>query len=294
LKPLFSLIITTSNRPHELKFSLNHIIKNFDLELVEILVVVDGCEKTKQMKKIGLERVDWYYLDSKIGASRARNFIYKRAKGKYLIGLDDDANLISENSLDFIIDIFNGNPNAGIIAFEEIRAKIIESLPVHYDSEVIKVNDFVGCGFCIRKDVYDETRGFPIWMDIYGEESCVSIEVIEKGYDIIYTSKIKVHHRVDKIARSKAGHGVYRFTKSLINGNKYFLVYYPNSILFKYLIKIFLHNLSKYAFKNGAFFLAFFKAYIILFIDSGKLKKFRKPVSIDVIKRIKKLNSIPY
>ena len=38
-------------------------------------------------------------------------------------------------------------------------------------------------------------------VDIYGEESCVAIEVMSKGYDILYSNKIKVNHRVNKEQR---------------------------------------------------------------------------------------------
>lgn len=261
---------------------------------IEVLVVVDGCHVTKEMDKTEFDWVDWYYLDKTIGASRARNFLFKLAKGDYLIGLDDDANFISKNPLFYIEEIFRKNLNLGIIAFQEKRGRnlMIDSLDL--EPQYLEVNDFIGCGFCINRNIYLITQGFPIWMDIYGEESCLSLEVLDKGYKIIYTNMIVVHHRIDKEARNLRGHDLFRFGKSLVNGNKYFLVYYPIHMLPKYLFSIFYHNLLKYSCKNKTYFWVFFKSYIYLLFNLFIIIKHRKPVKTETIMLRKKLKAIQY
>ena len=97
--------------------------------------------------------------------------------------------------------MFSKNPNVGILAFEEIKGRFESDREALKVSEKDKVEfltaEFIGCGFAIRKSVYMKTNGFPIWIDIYGEESCVSMEVMSKGYDILFSNQIKINHRVD-------------------------------------------------------------------------------------------------
>lgn len=290
---IFSILITTSGRVNDLKTTLNYLYNTCDLKKVEVLVVSDGCSRTYELSKTDFHWVNWYNLEVKVGASAARNYLYNKAKGKYLIGLDDDAHVISENALENITEIFNEFPNTGIIAFKEYKGLDI-TVRKGDSSTVERVNDFVGCGFCIKNEIYKQTNGFPLWMDIYGEESCVAIEVLNLGYDILYTNRIAVHHRVDKEARRNAGYSLFRFKKSLLNGNKFYWVYYPTTYLPRALVKIFIHNFFKYAIKSPAYFHGFVSIYIKLIGQLPGLFKYRNPVSSKTIMKSRTLKPMPY
>jgi GT2 family glycosyltransferase len=290
--PKYSILIATANRINELKFTLTKLLNTVNLEECEILVISDNCRDTEELDKTEYFGVKWFHINKKVGASHARNILFKHAKGKYLIGLDDDAHLITTKPLVQIERIFQEFPSAGIIAFKEFRVVgIDDTLEKPY---CIKVNDFVGCGFCIRKDIYDLTSGFPLWIDIYGEESCLALEVLSLGYDIIYSNRIAVHHRVNKVLREQAGHNIFRFKKSLLNSNKYFIVYYPLILLPNPLIKLFFHNLLKYGLRNSSFFIAFIITYLKLLHQLPAILKHRKPVSVSLIKLKKSLAAVPY
>ena len=288
----FSILIVTRNRVKDLDVTLKTLEKTISGKDVEILVLSDGCLKTKDLLNTCYPLLKSFYLEKSIGASSARNFLYKRAKGSYLIGLDDDANFITDDYFIKIEDIFK-NDKIGVIAFEEIKdLELGKNLKLN--SESFYTNEFIGCGFCIRKKVYDQTRGFPTWMDIYGEEACVAIDVLDKGYEIFYTDAIVVHHRVDKSKRKSNNYDTFRFKKSLLNGNKYYLVYYPLLMLPKALTKIFIHNFRKYAVRDVHFFSGFFKSYINLIKDLIKVLKYRKPVSNSTIKLKQTLKPLRY
>ena len=201
-----------------------------DLKVDEIRVFLDGCTDGSETLENIFPEVHWYGSTTMMGASGARNILYKTAKGKVLFGFVDDAHPLQPDFIEITQQIFKTHPKVGLIAFKEIKGV--------FDSELIPenllkkqpdllVNDFVGCGFAVQKDIYERTRGFPSWIDIYGEEVCLAIEILDIEKEILYTHQIQVNHRVDIHKRKKAGAGYFRFEKQLKNTTWFYLVYYP-------------------------------------------------------------------
>ena len=86
-------------------------------------------------------------------------------------------------------------------------------------------------------------------MDIYGEENSVSIQVVNEGYTILYTTKISVNHRVDKMYRGHSGYNYTRFQKQLTNTTLFYIVHYPFLFVLKRILKLYWHNFKKYGIK---------------------------------------------
>jgi GT2 family glycosyltransferase len=289
-----SILIVTRNRPDELEITLNKLFGLLNFSIHEILVFIDGCNKTEFLIK-KYPWVKWENSKICISASPARNKLYKKAKGKIFIGLDDDAHPLSKDFIDKTQSVFLEDSKIGIVAFQEIRGVFIsdyEALKNATTNSVYRTNDFVGFGFAIRKEVYDMTNGFPVWLDIYGEESCLSIEVLDLGYEIEYNSSIVVNHRIDKNKRLNQGRNYFRFEKQLKNTIYYYIVYYPNPML--KIAKLLFHNFKKYALNNRRYFQLFWKSIFIAFKHIFYILKFRKPVQKITIQKIITLKGIKY
>ncbi|MFL1012227.1 glycosyltransferase family 2 protein [Flavisericum labens] len=291
-----SILIVSKNRKQELNKSLLILQPFLDFTKHEVLVFLDGCSDNSYDLKSEMSWVRWYGAAKSIGASPARAALYKKAKGFYFIGLDDDAHPLYSDFIIQTISVFKKYPNVGVIAFEEIKGifksdadalKSVDSQPMVY-----LTNEFIGCGFAIKKSVYEATNGFPVWMDIYGEESCLSIEVLSKGYDILYTNAIKVNHRVDKEARKLSGNNYYRFERQLRHTTYYYLVYYKNP-LFK-ITKLYLHNFKKYALTDILCFKLFFKVVCEVIINSYNILKYRDPIDAKVLRKMNKIKGIKF
>ncbi|MBK5208343.1 MAG: glycosyltransferase family 2 protein [Flavobacteriaceae bacterium] len=291
-----SILIVSKNRKQALKFTLQALERIVDLSNNEVLVFLDGCTDESALLKNEFGWVKWFFVEKSMGASAARNQLYPKAKGHYLIGLDDDAHPLFTDFIARTIAVFDKYPNAGILAFEEIKGvfKSDQDVLKSVDSKIIEyqTNDFIGCGFAIRKDIYEQTNGFPVWMDIYGEESCVSIEVMSKGYDIIFTNTIKVNHRIDKEVRKRSGKNYFRFERQLKNTTSYYLVYYKNPII--KIIKLYGHNFRKYAMTDFICFKLFFKVILEVVLNIPKIIKYRNPISEAIIEKKNKLRPIKY
>lgn len=288
-----SILIVSKNRKNELEFTLNVLAQMIDFSKHEVLVLLDGCTDGSAELVHHFDWINWTVLNESIGASRARNFLYKKATGAIFIGFDDDAHPLQDNFVTIVESIFEENDNLGIIAFQEIKGvfKSDEEALSQKPNQNIEYlcNEFVGCGFAITKSAYLATNGFPVWIDIYGEESCVAVEVLANKKDILYTNRVSVNHRVNKQARLNYGMNYFRFEKQLKNTAFYFIVYHKNPIL--KIIKLLWHNFKKYALKDFTFFKSYFKVLGSLIVQVPKVLKYRKPVSKSIIKKKQELAS---
>lgn len=289
-----SFLIITKHRPKDIALTLSKLKAMIDVSLHEVLVFVDGCEETAILTK-SYPWVKWTVSKKSISASPARNILYQKAKGAIFIGLDDDAHPLSSDFLNTVETTFKAHKKLGIIAFQEIRGIFNSDTEALKQGRIVQshyTNDFVGCGFAIKKSVYDAINGFPIWMDIYGEEAAVALQVLDLDYKILYEPSIIVNHRINKEKRKKAGRNYYRFKRLLKNTIAFYIVYYPRPF-FK-IAKTLLHNLRKYAFKDWEYFRAYFLVFFYSFFRLPYLLKHRKPVKKETLVLKQNLQTLPY
>lgn len=288
-----SFLIVTKNRPEELQFTLKQLYTIFDSSCHEVLVFIDDCLATEPLQG-QYSWVKWYVSKESVSASPARYFLYQKGVGDIFIGLDDDAHLISEKPIETIQHYFQSNKNLGILAFLEVKG--IFDAPKdkirYFEKEEFLTTEFIGSGFAIRKKVYDETNGFPKWMDIYGEETCVSLEVLDLGYDILYSNQVAVNHRIDVEKRKLQGKNYFRFQKQLQNSFRIYIVYYPNPF-FK-IMKLLFHNFKKYALADKTYFELYCKAFVNMMVNIPILLKRRKSMTLKTQQKLKNLRGISY
>ncbi len=289
-----SFLIVTKDRPNDLRLTLNKLKLLINTTLHEVLIFVDGCIITEAIIP-DFNWVNWTISKQSISASPARNALYKKAKGEIFIGLDDDAHPISENFIENIEKTFSENPKLGIIAFQEIRGLFMsdkEALKHSKSGKNYYTNDFVGCGFAVNRTVYMATNGFPLWVDIYGEEPAVSMEVLDLGYDILYNYNVKVNHRVDVEKRKKQKRNYFRFERQFKNTIRFYLIYYPKPI-FK-IAKLLFHNFKKYGIKDWKYFKSFIIVFLTTFFKLPYILSYRKPVKQSTIVKKETIKSISY
>ncbi len=289
-----TFLIVTKNRARDLTITLHKLKTLIEASTHEVLVFIDGCKDTETLID-KFHWVKWMISPKSISASPARHKLYKEAKGDILIGLDDDAHPISPNFINEILSHFRKHRNTAILAFQEVRgifAADEEALLELKSKETYKTNDFVGCGFAVRQSVYKKTRGFPTWVDIYGEESALAIEVLDLGYDIIYQPEIAVNHRVNVEKRKKIGRNYFRFEHQFKNTIRFYIIYYPNPIL--KLGKILWHNFKTYAVLDKRYLKSYFKIVLQQIYHLPYILKHRKPVAKATIHKRIQLKGLKY
>tara|TARA_R110002096_G_scaffold256795_2_gene450112 strand:+ start:3355 stop:4233 length:879 start_codon:yes stop_codon:yes gene_type:complete len=289
-----SFLIVTKNRPEDLRLTLKKLQALIDSSVDEVLVFIDNCKKTEAIVP-GFDWVNWTISNESLSASPARNVLYKKAKGNIFIGLDDDSHPISEDFINKVQNEFGNNERLGILAFQEVRG-LFESDEIAMQhaklNESYFTKDFVGCGFAIRKMVYNATNGFPVWMSIYGEEPALALEILDLDYQILYAHYIVVNHRVDVQKRKLKGRNYFRFEHQLKNSIRYYLVYFPNPIM--KIAKLLVHNFRKYALADFKYFKLFFKVCFSTLFEIFSILKYRKPVKKSTIRHRLTLRDLKY
>ncbi|HLN96305.1 MAG TPA: hypothetical protein VK183_11785 [Flavobacterium sp.] len=290
----FSFLIVTRHRVAELLLTLSKL-EPFVMEgRSEVLVFIDACPETEALKS-GFPWIRWSGSKTQLGASAARAQLYPQGKGKVFIGLDDDAHPVTKGFLDRVSEKFR-NTAAGLLAFREIKGVFADddaclAYAGAAGNEYLAA-DFIGSGFAILRDVYMTTRGFPTWIDIYGEETCVALEVLESGFEIRYVPSLVVNHRVDMAKRRASGQNYFRFERQLYNSFFIFIVYYRYPL--KRILRLLFHNFRKYGLADRGYFKAYWRAVAVMIRKMPAVLRFRKPMSVDTERKIKDLAGIPY
>lgn len=141
---LFSIIIPTKN-PNPSLFSdcINSIKRQMFLDY-ELIVIANGCDEQsiKQINdSISVISNSSLLINNQIGLSRARNYGLERAKGEYIVFLDDDDAL----SNDFLFIAFNQikRHDCDLITFVDsseysILNESVDYKPIIFEKEEIK------------------------------------------------------------------------------------------------------------------------------------------------------------
>lgn len=232
---LKSILIITFGREKELYETLISL-KNYKKEDLEILIL-DNNEtdilKNKIFEIMKNEKIKLrYFNDGKnYGVALGRNYLIEKANGDILITLDDDIE-IKENINNFISKIENyflNNKNIGCLAFNIINFYSEKHLrhEIPHGNKKLDFNKnletyyFIGAGHAIKKEVYQKTGLYPSDLGKYGgEERDLSFRILEKGYSILYTSDIKIYHKVSPNGRLQE-ESFNRYRNQLIVLNRY-------------------------------------------------------------------------
>jgi glycosyltransferase involved in cell wall biosynthesis len=245
----FSIVITTKNRIIDLKktiLSLKNILERTDVELI----VCDDAS---------IDGTNLYLKDNKkfksIINKKSRGLIYNRnilnnlARGTYIISLDDDANFLSENVLEEIESCFSKNSNCGVqnlrVYWDKEKPSLINS------KQKIHLNKgFVGCGHVWRNKAWKSIPDYPSWFIFYGEEDFASLQLLKKGWSILYNPNILVHHRVDIKSRKKQKDYRLRLRRSFRSGWYLYLLFYPKKEIPKRLLYTLWRQVKNKVFKG--------------------------------------------
>ncbi|WP_339916374.1 glycosyltransferase family 2 protein [Yeosuana marina] len=274
-KPKFTITIPTYNRPYELKFTL----KKIEDLLIRKDVVCIICDDASTDNTC--EYVSQTYPNIKIlknektrGIHYTRNRLLNDVETPFILSLDDDAHIISDNTLGIIEHYFNNNPHVGLLSFRAYWDKG-EPHSIHTKQKPIRVKSFGAVSFAMRTEALKEIPNFLNWFVFYGEEDFVAFHLFKKGWEIHYIPEVLVHHRVNIKERKKNKDYHLRLRRSLRSGWYLYILFYPlKTIPKRFMYTLYIQIKSK-VLKTGDFkaFFSILHAILDLFINFPRLIK---------------------
>ena len=225
-----SAIICTHNRSGYLDKAMQSLIdQEFSKDFYEIIVVdsasSDNTKEAVEKRKLSVDSYNFEYVYEPIlGLSQARNTGLKKARGKYVAYLDDDA-IAEKGWLKNILKAFeSASPQPGCVGgkigpiWEEERPKwlgddLLGQLAVQDWGEntffINKDEWLAGASIAYPKKVLEDIGGFPLRLGRKGkkllsmEENYVRELLEEKGYKYYYDPRVIVKHYIPQSRLNK-------------------------------------------------------------------------------------------
>ena len=213
MNEIFSFLIISFNRAEDTIAAVNNVLQLDNVKgwTKEIIVLNNGSSEDysifqNYLNQLSVENrilVNYINHTVNLGVAGGRNMCIREAKGKYLLFMDDDSEIVQQDVIQLILDKFKKyeNEKLAIIGFlgknpytgnTETPLKnqdlIIGKLEIFY-------NLFFGYGHVFPKALVAET-GFYQEDFFYGmEEYDLSYATVKAGYSILFTQEIVMLHK---------------------------------------------------------------------------------------------------
>lgn len=192
-----SLIVVTRNRRDTLRRTFRRLTSWYPAE-GEVLVY-DDASTPGGLGDLAddFPHVQWFSGTEPIGPCRCRNFLFRSARGKYIICLDDDADMLTTDACEIVRRHFEAHPRCGIVTFR-VWWSVDPPLPgctLTSREQAYECGDFLAGASAMRAACFAVSGGYAEWMNMYGEETYVAIGAALRGWEVHYVPSILVHHR---------------------------------------------------------------------------------------------------
>lgn len=226
-KPLVSIIITTRDRPDLLSRLLSSIEKKTTYDNYEI-IVVDHLSKTKEALEFFKSlRHKVIRYEKEFNISNLFNFAEKHANGEYLLTMNDDLEVITENWIESMLGPCQRN-EVGIVGaqliYPDASAKLgfITGQTIQHAGVILGVGGIAGHAFrhiyhldngyfgfnktirnysavtgacmLIKRDVYKKVNGYDSVLKVAYNDVDFCLRVRKEGYLVVYTPYAKLYH----------------------------------------------------------------------------------------------------
>ncbi|GHT03560.1 glycosyl transferase [Bacteroidia bacterium] len=163
----------------------------------EILLIDDASEQEYRAENqaIELPNVRYIQLEKNIGRAKIRNLLVEESKFPYLIFMDGDMNVASDDYIrNYIPYMKEGVVLVGGHIYESQRPESPKLLHWKYGkTREIAANSFQTCNFLIDKSHFDQVQ-FTIALDGYGhEDTLFGIQLKEAGIAVQHVHNPLIH-----------------------------------------------------------------------------------------------------
>ena len=203
-----SIGITTRNRPDSLHRCLRSLAAVADLS--PEIIVFDDASSTPVIECLARWDVPLPVRvirdDCAPGYIVGRNRLVREAAAPSVLLMDDDAALVSGESIERALRLLERDDRVGAIAFAqrgENGARWDEAMQPGRSEVPCYVPSFIGFAHMLRRDVFTKIGGYRESFVFYAEEKEFCVRLIEAGYRTLYLPDALVIHVPEPAGRSQ-------------------------------------------------------------------------------------------
>lgn len=204
--PKLSIVFLNYNRIKETRYTLAQLSRLLEHRNdVEVIAVDNGSnDGTFEFLQTQANWVHIVHLPTNTGIA-GYNEGFKLAKGDYILVLDDDSHPVDGITLDRIIQCLDTRPEIGIVAcrIESLKGTAIYTWHLPKNDAPGPSMAFVGCGFAIRRTLFEKLGWYPGEFFLYQNEIEVAIQTMRHHYQIYYDPRCRVVHRESPCGRTR-------------------------------------------------------------------------------------------
>lgn len=189
-------------------------------ELLQEVIIVNNASTVdyRDTKAFIAEHpeIPFTFIDSaeNLGVARGRNFAVSHSTGKYLIMLDDDAEMGNADCLEILLEEFEQQPSKRETAIISFRVEYFDTrtlqanafphkdLAAHQDLVRFDTYYFAGGAHAIRRDLFLQMGGYPLDFFYGMEEYDLSYRLIDAGYGLRYADRVLMLHKESPLGRN--------------------------------------------------------------------------------------------
>jgi GT2 family glycosyltransferase len=242
--PLVSVVISTWNRVELLQGAIESVVKQ-DYPNIEVIVVDNASDDgTLEFMQAMLDEQDGvrygieghfpkYVLSNIVNVDYTRlpypdpsamktlNMGFRRANGKYILVLDDDAVMNEVNCLSELVESMELRPNLGLICPNVMSIDGSTQLLEYRDYPDLYLGYgrmYAYCGACalMRATTFRDLGFYDESFVLYWNEADVNIKMLYEGWEVLYTNLVSATHLLSQKQRFMRK-SLYYFLR---NGNK--------------------------------------------------------------------------
>lgn len=204
-QPKLSIVFLNYNRLAETRYTLEQLFWLWEQRHdIEVIAIDNGStDGTKEFLQTQTHWVQVIYLPNNSGIA-GYNEGFQQAQGNYLLVLDDDSHPVDHITLDRIIECLDTHPEIGIVAcrIESIQGQPLSTWHLPQPDTPSLSMAFVGCGFAIRRSLFEQIGWYPPEFFLYQNEMEVAIRVLCQHYKIYYDPNCRIIHRQSPLGRT--------------------------------------------------------------------------------------------
>ncbi len=190
--------ITTHNRARILPLAIQSALEQ-DYADKEVAVFDDASTDETKALQARYPQVRWYRVEEKQGYLPARNQLMSETDAEFYFSLDDDAWFIRGDEISRGVQLLAERPEVAALAYDILspdRPTAVERAkpqPTHM---------YIGCGHLLRLSAAREIGYYTPSPGFYGgEEKDLCVQLLDRGYEILFTPGLHVWHDKAMLAR---------------------------------------------------------------------------------------------